>query len=48
MKVGDSYHIWTAKLPSDLSAGIHSIQVTGRDEYGNEFRQSAIFEIIDQ
>jgi hypothetical protein len=41
----DSNHIWAAKLPADLSIGIHKIIVIANDEYGNEFRQSAIFEV---
>jgi hypothetical protein len=43
--VGISNHIWTSKLPVDLKAGMHKIIVQGTDEYGNEYRQTAIFKV---
>ena len=38
-------HIWSAPLPDDLKAGIHTITVKTHDQYGNVFSQSRIFVI---
>lgn len=45
ISVDISNHIWTLNLPSDLKEGVHKISVKGTDEYGNEYQQTAIFEI---
>lgn len=42
-----SGHIWTVKLPSDLNSALHKIVVIVKDEYGGEYKQVGIFEIID-
>jgi hypothetical protein len=45
MSVGVSSHMWAAYLPENLSAGMHKLGVVAKDEYGNEYQQTAIFEI---
>src|SRR5262249_43956289 len=38
-------HIWVARLPADLDAGTHCIQVTAIDEYGREHRDHLVLEV---
>ena len=38
-------HIWITELPVDLKPGVHKIVVIAKDEYGNKFRQTALFEL---
>lgn len=41
----ESIHIWISELPQDLAAGIHKIKVSATDQYGNEYKEIAIFEV---
>jgi hypothetical protein len=38
VKVDPSSHVWVARLPADLDAGTHCIEVRVTDEYGREHR----------
>jgi C terminal of Calcineurin-like phosphoesterase/N terminal of Calcineurin-like phosphoesterase/Calcineurin-like phosphoesterase len=38
-------HLWTVPLPSDLSPGIHKIQVISQDQYGDSYQAVRIFEV---
>jgi hypothetical protein len=38
-------HIWSAPLPGNLEAGIHTITVTAVNQWGEKFQSSRIFEI---
>ena len=40
-------HIWTGKLPADLKAGVHTIEVRTTDQYGQTYRGSRIFEVLE-
>ncbi|MCY4302717.1 MAG: hypothetical protein OXC68_13420 [Aestuariivita sp.] len=42
-----SQHLWTASLPSDPSAGIHSLTVTVTDHHGRIFSDTIAFEIVE-
>jgi hypothetical protein len=39
-------HIWVADLPAGLSPGVHKIVVSVTDEYGNNYKDAALFEIF--
>jgi calcineurin-like phosphoesterase family protein len=38
-------HLWVARLPADLDAGTHCIEVRATDEYGREHRDHLVVEI---
>lgn len=40
-----STHIWTGRLPADLTAGTHRADICVTDEYGHEHRDSFLVEI---
>lgn len=43
-----SAHIWEMDLPSELSTGIHTIEIQTEDEFGQQRQGAMTFEIIDQ
>jgi len=45
VKAGPSSHIWVARLPADLDAGTHCIEVRVTDEYGREHRDHLVLEV---
>jgi len=45
VKAEPSSHIWVARLPADLDAGTHCIEVRATDEYGREHRDHLVTEI---
>jgi hypothetical protein len=45
VKADPSSHIWVARLPGDLDAGTHCIEVRAVDEYGREHRDHLVVEI---
>jgi hypothetical protein len=45
VKAGASSHIWVARLPADLDAGTHCIEVTATDEYGRAHRDHLVLEV---
>jgi hypothetical protein len=45
VKAEPSSHIWTARLPADLAAGAHRLEVRVRDEYGREHRDHLVIEV---
>lgn len=46
VKAENSSHIWTAKLPRSLAPGSHTLTVRVRDEYGRDFTEHAVIEIV--
>ena len=42
-----SSHMWQATLPSDLSPGLHRLNVTVKNEYDALHQSARIFEVID-
>ena len=46
VKAENSSHIWTARLPCDLEPGPHTLALTVRDEYGRDFTEHAIVEVV--
>jgi hypothetical protein len=48
VKVEPSSHIWTARLPSDLGPGVHTLTVRAIDEYGREQVAHKLFEVVGQ
>lgn len=40
-------HLWRLELPSDLTVGKHTAQVTATDVHGREFTQSLAFEVTE-
>lgn len=38
-------HLWRARLPDDLAAGVHVVEVTARDRHGREIRDTLIVEV---
>ena len=46
VKAENSSHIWTARLPSDLEPGSHTLTVTVQDEYGRAFSERAVVEVV--
>jgi len=45
VKASPSSHIWVARLPADLEAGTHCLEVIARDEYGREHRDHLVLEV---
>jgi 3',5'-cyclic AMP phosphodiesterase CpdA len=45
VKADPSSHIWVARLPADLEAGTHRVEVTATDEYGREHRDHLVLEV---
>jgi len=45
VKAAPSSHIWVARLPADLNAGTHCIEVRVTDEYGREHRDHLVLEV---
>jgi hypothetical protein len=45
VKAEPSSHIWTARLPPDLTVGTHCIRVRAVDEYGREHRDHLVVEV---
>jgi hypothetical protein len=45
VKAGPSSHIWVARLPADLAAGTHRVEVTATDESGREHRDHLVLEV---
>ena len=43
-----SAHIWEIELPEGLAAGLHSIEIQSKDEFGQQREGAMTFEIIDQ
>ena len=43
-----SQHLWTAELPTDLPAGVHSLTVTVTDRHGRVFSDTIAFEIVEE
>jgi hypothetical protein len=41
-------HLWTARLPSDLSTGIHRLRVTSVDRHRRVSEDQLIVEVVDQ
>ena len=46
VKAENSSHIWTARLPSNLEPGSHTLTVTVQDEYGRPFLEHAVVEVV--
>ena len=45
VKPGESTHMWTAKMPTDLQEGSHIIKISTSDMFNNEFTAYQIFNI---
>jgi hypothetical protein len=45
VKAGPSSHIWVARLPADLEAGTHRVDVIATDEYGRAHRDHLVLEV---
>jgi len=45
VKADPSSHVWVARLPADLDAGTHCVQVRAVDEYGREHRDHLVVEV---
>jgi hypothetical protein len=45
VKADPSSHIWVARLPADLEAGTHRLEVTATDEYGRQHRDHLVLEV---
>ena len=43
-----SQHLWTAELPADVPAGVHSLTVMVTDHHGREFSDTIAFEIVEE
>ena len=41
-----SSHLWRARLPQDLGAGVHVLEVRARDEFGRTHRGHRVLEVI--
>jgi len=41
-------HLWRMRLPTDLSPGVHRIQVTSTDRHGREHVDTLLFEVRDR
>lgn len=41
-------HLWRLPVPSDLTPGTHSAEVTGTDAYGREFTDILRFTVVDE
>ena len=42
----ESKHIWVARLPSDIKAGVHTVRVRSEDMYGQFFEDQRIFRVV--
>jgi hypothetical protein len=42
-----SSHLWRADLPTELSVGMHTLEVVTVDRYGRTFRDSSTFEVVE-
>ena len=40
-----SSHLWALPVPEDLGVGVHSVEVTATDMYGETYEDSMVFEI---
>jgi 3',5'-cyclic AMP phosphodiesterase CpdA len=40
-----SEHIWSAPMPTDLTPGMHIVTIETRDQHGNVYSASSIFEV---
>jgi len=45
VKAGPSSHIWVARLPADLEAGTHRLEIQATDEYGRTHRDHLVLEV---
>lgn len=45
VKAEPSSHIWTGRLPADLPAGTHRVDVLATDEYGREHNDFMVLEV---
>ncbi len=45
VKASASSHIWVARLPADLEAGTHCLEVQATDEYGRTHRDHLVLEV---
>jgi hypothetical protein len=45
VKASPSSHVWVARLPADLEAGTHCLEVRASDEYGREHRDHLVLEV---
>jgi len=45
VKADPSSHIWVARLPADLEAGTHCLEVVATDEYGRTHRDHLVLEV---
>ncbi len=43
----DCTHIWFSKIPVDLEAGMHTIEVKAKDMFGREHRQKKEYRIVE-
>lgn len=43
-----SNHLWQVAIPQDLGQGVHTAMVHTQDTYGNEYKESFVFEIVDE
>jgi hypothetical protein len=39
-------HLWVARLPADLEAGAHCIEVRATDEHGREHQGHLVVEVV--
>jgi hypothetical protein len=46
IECGLTRHMWITDLPNGLGTGVHKIEVSATDEYGNSYNESALFEIF--
>jgi len=47
VKVEPTSHLWAARLPADLAAGVHRVHVRASDEYGRIHEANRVLEIVD-
>lgn len=43
-----SMHLWQARVPSDLAAGVHVLEVTSTDRHGRSYTDRVVFEVRDE
>jgi 3',5'-cyclic AMP phosphodiesterase CpdA len=46
VKAEISSHIWSARLPNSLGPGTHTLTVIVRDEYGRDYTEHAVVEVV--
>lgn len=46
VKAEPSSHLWAARLPADIEAGVHCIRVRVVDEYGREHEDHLVLEVV--